>query len=314
MFAEREIGDWRQIIQVEPLSLTLGKGDAVSLAVGLTPAGSVTLRVTAEPGPVNVPVEGSSVTLTGEGRTVTLISDASGLANVGGLTPGAYTAAVSGAPANSLGALDLTQFTLPAGGRQALNLTLLPPAFSDDLFAPDVSVNPPDVTAPGAEPLVTISGDSGAESATVTGPDGANVTLLRQPDGSLTGRYLVLLTVRDVIVFTVHATRGTQANDQTVPLSIVNQPLASVEFSPNPVTPGGAVSVKVNTLFAPDALSLSGPGVKVALKPDPNDVTLWRGAFTLPADANGRTELILSGGNTRVTLEQKVTLIVKAAP
>ncbi|HEX2865215.1 MAG TPA: hypothetical protein VHN99_11650, partial [Deinococcales bacterium] len=225
-----------------------------------------------------------------------------------------YAVAVSALPPGTTGDVDAATLSLTPGGAGNLVLTIHPPAISDELLAPDVTVSGDGYLPPGAEPLVTATEDGGADAMTLLYPDGTAVPMTRQPDGSFTARYLVALDAQDVAMARVRATRGNQTAEGSAPIPIVAGPLATVEFSPAVPRAGTDVAVTVTALFVPDNLRLDGDRVSLDLTRDPQDPTVWRGVFHLPPDANGRTEFTVSGQSARVKLNLPVILVVRAGP
>ena len=73
------------------------------------------------------------------------------------------------------------------------------------------------------------------------------------------------------------------------------------------------MTLLVKTLFVADSMRFSGDRVNLDLTRDALDATLWHGLLHLPADANGRTEFVLSGKSARVSVSTPVILVVRTA-
>ena len=296
------------------VTLTLRAHDLVTLELAAAPAAHVRLRVTALLGPVPLALDGVGVTVSGAGGAFQLVSGPDGVAELSGLPAGDYLAAVTAAPSDATASLDVTHFSVRPGSVQTLSVTLEPPELTTDALAPEVSINPPDVTAPGAEPLVSVFVVGGADRVALLGADGAETILARLDGAHFAGRLVVPLDASGVVMARLRVTRGAQEDVQSFPLVVARLPLASVEFTPLVAAPRANVTVLARALFVAETLRLTGEGVDLPLVRDEADPTVWHGLLIVPADANGRTEFVLSGGSARVKVNLPAILVVKVGP
>ena len=301
------------VIPPDARRLNLAKDATLVMAIGVFPGATVSLRVAVDPNPDPPSPEGASVVLTGPGGSYSLTSGPDGSGQLTGLPSGDYTVAVSALPPATTGEVDVTAFSVKPGGAKSIRLNIHPPAVSNDLLAPSVDVGADGYLPPGAEPLVTATEDGGADSMALVYPDGSEQAMARQANGSFAGRYVIPTDAQDAVIIRVRARRGANSAEATSPVPIAPSSLATAEFTPGVPQAGADVTLLVKTLFVADSMRLSGDRVNLDLTRDALDATLWHGLLHLPADANGRTEFVLSGKSARVSVSTPVILVVRTA-
>jgi hypothetical protein len=285
----------------EPRTVELAPRGRLALEVPVRPAASLEVRVEAAGG-ARVPA-GLAVLAEGGGASVVLPIGPDGAGSRRGLPPGRYALTAVGVPGDLLASLpDAVDLAGPAAGAVTLRLEPRDVEVSTAALEPEVSLEPAGPLPPGAEPLVRVRVDGGADRVGLLLPDGSRLEARAAADGSFEVR---LPIPRDAVaLYAARAVveRGGEVAERRVAVPLdAALPLGSLSLEPGVLAPGLGVRVSLTLLFVADEVRLDGPGLSVRLERDPRDPTRWTADFVAPASWSGRVPLELTATSARLT-------------